>query len=105
MQPGLEATAVARLPGVVKRENIVREDAKVTYPSSADKKVDWDGVEKDVKKAEAEEKPEGEAALHKLFQSIYKDADEDTRRAMIKSFQTSGGTVLSTNWKEVGTTD
>ena len=28
-------------------------------------------------------------------------ADEDTRRAMIKSYQTSGGTVLSTNWKEV----
>ena len=28
--------------------------------------------------------------------------DEDTRRAMMKSFQTSGGTVLSTNWDEVG---
>jgi len=26
-------------------------------------------------------------------------------RAMNKSFQTSGGTVLSTNWGEVGTTD
>lgn len=26
---------------------------------------------------------------------------KDTRRAMIKSYQTSGGTVLSTNWKEV----
>ena len=28
-------------------------------------------------------------------------ADEETRRAMNKSFQTSGGTVLSTNWGEV----
>lgn len=28
-------------------------------------------------------------------------ADENTRKAMIKSFQTSGGTVLSTNWNEV----
>lgn len=30
---------------------------------------------------------------------------QDTRRAMIKSFQTSGGTVLSTNWKEVAEKD
>jgi suppressor of G2 allele of SKP1 len=28
--------------------------------------------------------------------------DEDTRRAMMKSFVESNGTVLSTNWKEVG---
>lgn len=28
--------------------------------------------------------------------------DEDTRRAMMKSFVESNGTVLSTNWSEVG---
>ena len=36
-----------------------------------------------------------------LFKMIYAQSDENTRRAMIKSFQTSGGTVLSTNWDEV----
>jgi len=87
---------------VVKRENIVREDGNMmAYPSSSRRHTDFNEVEAAAKKAEEEEKPEGEAALQKLFQQIYKDADDDTRRAMIKSFQTSGGTVLSTNWKEV----
>lgn len=63
---------------------------------------DWDKLEAEVKKAEKDEKLEGDAALNKLFQDIYSNADEDTRRAMNKSYVESNGTVLSTNWKEVG---
>ena len=71
------------------------------YPSS--KKVkDWDKIEAEVKKQEKDEKLEGDAALNKFFREIYSNADEDMRRAMSKSFVESNGTVLSTDWKEVG---
>lgn len=63
---------------------------------------DWDAIEKELEKEEKEEKLEGDAALNKLFRDIYARADDDTRRAMNKSFQESNGTVLSTNWREVG---
>ncbi|WOG92828.1 hypothetical protein DCAR_0312105 [Daucus carota subsp. sativus] len=73
-----------------------------TYPTSKPKTVDWDKLEAEVKKEEKEEKLDGDAALNKFFRDIYQDADEDTRRAMRKSFVESNGTVLSTNWKDVG---
>ncbi|KAJ8452760.1 hypothetical protein Cgig2_005096 [Carnegiea gigantea] len=73
-----------------------------SYPSSKQRGVDWDKLEAEVKKEEKEEKLDGDAALNKFFQDIYRDADEDTKRAMRKSFLESNGTVLSTNWKEVG---
>lgn len=56
----------------------------------------WDSLE-----AEEEPPASGDAELNQFFQKLYADADPDTRRAMIKSFQESNGTTLSTNWEEV----
>ena len=76
-------------------------DSKV-YPTSSRKKTNWDALETEIKKETKEEKVGGDAGTNKLFQQIYGDADEDSRRAMMKSYYESGGTVLSTNWKDIG---
>ncbi|OBT78687.1 hypothetical protein VF21_02296 [Pseudogymnoascus sp. 05NY08] len=39
--------------------------------------------------------------LHGFFKKLYKDADPDTKRAMMKSYTESNGTALSTNWADV----
>ncbi|KAM3247827.1 Protein SGT1 -like protein A [Capsicum annuum] len=92
-----------REPVVIHRPVVSSAAPRPSYPSSKLRNVDWDKLEAQVKKEEKDEKLDGDAALNKFFRDIYKDADEDTRRAMMKSFVESNGTVLSTNWKEVGT--
>jgi hypothetical protein len=75
--------------------------ASAARPRPYSSPKDWNKIEKDiVKEVEDETDP-----TNKLFQMIYGNADEDTKRAMIKSYQTSGGTVLSTNWNEVKDAD
>jgi len=56
--------------------------------------LNWDKLAQEVE----EDKLEGDAALNKVFQDIYAGATEEQRRAMMKSFLESNGTVLSTNW-------
>ncbi|XP_014672543.1 PREDICTED: protein SGT1 homolog [Priapulus caudatus] len=71
------------------------------YPSASGR--DWDKVARDMDRKEKDTKEEGEAALNQLFQQIYGEGSEEVKKAMNKSFVESGGTVLSTNWGEVGT--
>lgn len=74
---------------------------KPNYPSSSQVKKDWDNIDKEIGRELESEDLKGNDAMMKLFKSIYERGNEETRRAMTKSFQTSGGTVLSTNWGEV----
>jgi len=77
--------------------------ATPVYPSSSKTKKDWSKIDKEIEEDMKKNKDDyaDEDPLNKFFKEIYKNADENTRKAMMKSFQTSGGTVLSTNWDEV----
>jgi suppressor of G2 allele of SKP1 len=67
----------------------------------------WEGITTEILSSEKEKSTEedanvgGDSTLNSFFQKIYGDADEDTKRAMMKSYSESGGTTLSTNWGEV----
>jgi suppressor of G2 allele of SKP1 len=93
---GLEGDGSAPLPGGALPSSSA-QGVKAPYASGRD----WNKVEK-LLEAEAEEKKEGESALNEMFQKIYADASDETKKAMNKSFSESGGTVLSTNWNEIG---
>ncbi|KAG2732935.1 hypothetical protein G9P44_003925 [Scheffersomyces stipitis] len=67
--------------------------AALSYPSSSKKAVNWANF----KVNEDEEEDKGE---NSFFTKLYEDVDDDTRRAMMKSYVQSNGTVLTTNWAE-----
>jgi suppressor of G2 allele of SKP1 len=109
-------------PAAAPTEGETREGSSAkapAYPTSSKTGVkDWDKVARDLaekkKDKKGKDKEEGEEAdeldydsdegdpVNAFFKKLYKDADEDTRRAMMKSYIESNGTALSTNWAEVG---
>lgn len=70
-------------------------------------KKNWEGITSTILNSEQEKTVDqdpnvgGDSTLNSFFQKIFADADEDTKRAMMKSYQESAGTTLSTNWDEV----
>ncbi|KAF2649154.1 SGS-domain-containing protein [Lophiostoma macrostomum CBS 122681] len=90
-------------------------DQPPAYPTSSRKGAkDWDKVAKDL----TAKKPKGKGGdddgdddydpdnegdeTSRFFKTLYKGADPDQQKAMMKSYQESGGTVLSTDWSNVG---
>lgn len=69
------------------------------------KDKDWDRFVKDEEERDIKEKNfDCDPALH-FFKQVYAGADEDARRAMLRSFELSGGKALSTNWEDVRNKD
>ncbi|EST06535.1 CS domain protein [Kalmanozyma brasiliensis GHG001] len=110
-QPGLRwlslkgASAQQSAIPVAAPTNISTQAAKPAAPRTKSK---WDSFDPDADDDTAKG-PAGaaggggdEADINKFFQKLYADADPDTRRAMMKSYQESGGTTLSTDWSKVG---
>ncbi|XP_018561691.1 protein SGT1 homolog [Anoplophora glabripennis] len=96
----LEGTSATEGIKTIPKDPIPQLSGPPSYPTSK-KGKDWSAVEKEIKKQEELEKPEGEEAINKLFQEIYGKGSDEVKRAMNKSYMESGGTVLSTNWDEI----
>ena len=92
-------------------------DTAPAYPTSSKSgPKDWDKVAADLSKRPKKDPKEGEEDATEepgiddedgdpttnFFKMLYNGADDDTKRAMMKSYQESNGTALSTNWAEVG---
>ncbi|KAL6940807.1 hypothetical protein ACO0QE_004725 [Hanseniaspora vineae] len=84
-----------------------------TIKSPYTSKVDWNkfgasisddnvaAAPGDPSNVEMENGGQSEGGVETFFQQLYKDADPDTKRAMMKSFLESNGTALSTDWQDV----
>jgi suppressor of G2 allele of SKP1 len=69
-------------------------------------KKNWDKIDKEIEGEILKHGEEyGEDQSMNFFKQIFAQGDEEKRRAMMKSFQTSGGTVLSTDWNDVAKKD
>ncbi|KAI4089103.1 MAG: hypothetical protein LQ344_005582 [Seirophora lacunosa] len=117
--PGMTKEENGNAPEDVKRVVLAEQSTNSgpSYPtSSRSGPKDWDKVVDELTKKPKKDKKEGETGgeggvedefegadpVNGFFQSLYSQADPDTKRAMMKSYQESNGTALSTNWAEVG---
>lgn len=75
-------------------------DAAPAYPTSSKTGAkNWDKLA--MEDLDDKDEMEGDETSQ-FFKKLYKDATPEQQRAMMKSYQESGGTVLSTDWSNVG---
>lgn len=112
---GAPTAAIASASDPVVRKAVLA-DKPPEYPTSSRKgPKNWDKVVDDItKKPKKADDPtvaaddvdddledHGGDEANYFFKKLFKGATPETQRAMMKSYQESNGTVLSTNWDEV----
>lgn len=76
------------------------QDAAPAYPTSSKSGAkNWDKLA--AEDLDDKDDIEGDETSH-FFKKLYSGATAEQQRAMMKSYQESGGTVLSTDWSNVG---
>jgi suppressor of G2 allele of SKP1 len=76
------------------------QETAPAYPTSSKSGAkNWDKLAKE--DLDDKDEMEGDETSH-FFKTLYKGATPEQQRAMMKSYQESGGTVLSTDWSNVG---
>ncbi|KAF2685091.1 SGS-domain-containing protein [Lentithecium fluviatile CBS 122367] len=92
--------APAAIPSHILTDKTNETETAPAYPTSSKKGVkNWDKVAKE--DLGDDDDFEGDETT-RFFKQLYKGAGEEQQRAMMKSYQESGGTVLSTDWSSVG---
>lgn len=77
------------------------QESAPAYPTSSKSGAkNWDKLA--AEDLDDKDEIEGDETSH-FFKRLYKDATPEQQKAMMKSYQESGGTVLSTDWSKVGT--
>lgn len=85
--PTLEASSAAAT-----QYSTVTQSSGLSYPSSSKRAINWANF--------SVEDDETDKNENEFFSKLYADTDDDSRRAMMKSYVESNGTVLTTNWDE-----
>lgn len=92
--PATAANLQAVQSAVAKQKDQAASKAPAYPTSSLKGPTDWEKIGDD----EDDSKDDGP---DDFFKHLFRNADPDTRKAMIKSYTESNGTALSTNWEDV----
>jgi suppressor of G2 allele of SKP1 len=102
--PAVDAAKPAPQAAVISSTELTGSGPKVSgppsYPTSSKRgPQNWDKVASDAAGNEKEEE-QGDAGA--FFNNLFRNSSDDVKRAMNKSMYESNGTVLSTDWADVG---
>lgn len=82
-------------------DNIANTSLKAARAADTKDSKTGDAKTKSSSTADLDDDDDDGDDVNKFFKHLFKNADPDTRKAMVKSYTESGGTALSTNWEDV----